>query len=245
MHFFDVNASFGVATVPALKNVETPAELLEEMDFCGVSEALVFHHAMRDDTPSRGNRIVVEAVAGQPRLHPTWAILPPQTEELGTVEDLLAGMRAHGVCALRAFPAQHRYLLNGTTFGALFEEMIARRIPLILPDEWAMIEGLLREFPKLTVIANQLTNHGQDRYFRPILERYPNFYVDTTRYECDGGIAAFCRRYGPDRLLFGSGFPEVQFFGGVLALAHADIPDAHKEAIAGGNLRRLLAEVIL
>ena len=95
------------------------------------------------------------------------------------------------------------------------------------------------------MIANQLSNHGQDRYFRPLIERYPRFYVDTTRYECDGGIAAFCRKYGPERMLFGSGFPDIPFFGGVLTLMHADIPDGAKEAIAGGNLRRLLEEVAL
>jgi len=51
--------------------------------------------------------------------------------------------------------------------------------------------------------------------------------------------------YGPERMLFGSGFPDIPFFGGVLTLMHADIPDGAKEAIAGGNLRRLLEEVAL
>ena len=245
MEFFDVNAGFGTPQLAPIKPAETPAVLLEEMDFEGVSEALVYHTAMRDDHPLWGNELVVEATAGHPRLHPTWAILPPQTEELGTVEEFLAGMKRYGVKALRAFPTPHRYLLNGTTFGPLFEEMRARRIPLIVPGDWPMVEGLLRDFPDLTVIANQLSNHGQDRYFRPLIERYPRFYVDTTRYECDGGIAAFCRKYGPERMLFGSGFPDIPFFGGVLTLMHADIPDGAKEAIAGGNLRRLLEEVAL
>jgi len=245
MDFFDVNAGFGVSTLAPIKPAETPEVLLEEMDFEGVGEALVFHAAMRDDHPSVGNVLVAEACRANPRLHPAWAILPPQTEELGTVPEFLAAMKEHGVRALRAFPTQHRYGLNCTTFGPLFDEMYARHIPLIVPGEWGMVESLLRDFPYLTVIANQLSNHGQDRYFRPLIERYPNFYVDTSRYECDGGIAAFVRKYGHERMLFGSGFPDQTFFRGVLTLAHADIPDDARAAIAGGNLRRLLQEVKL
>ncbi len=245
MRFFDVNARFGVSMHAPLKRAETPAELLDEMDYGGVGEALAFHSAMRDDSPVWGNALVVESTQDQPRLHRAWSILPFQTEELGTLPEFLAGMKRHNVRALRAFPVEHRYLLNGTTFGGLFEEMIARNMPLILQSDWGTIENLLRDFPRLTLIAIQPSNHGQDRYFRPLIERYPNFHVDTARYQCDGGIAAFCRKYGPDRILFGSGFPELPFFGGVLMISHADIPDEQRAAIAGGNLRRLLKEVVL
>jgi predicted TIM-barrel fold metal-dependent hydrolase len=267
MDFFDCNVCFGPATVPPMKQAETADALLAEMDFSGTAEAVVYHSSQRDDTPAVGNPLALaeigsrarrspRAVAGLPvagklpravaaRLHPCWSLLPPQTEEVGTVEELLAGVRQHGVRFLRAFPAQHRYLLNGTTFGALFEEMIARRIPLILAGDWPLIESLLRDFPRLTVVANQLSNHGQDRFFRPLVERYPRFYVDTTRYECDGGIAAFCRRYGPDRMVFGSGFPEVPMGPGIVQVLHADIGDEAKAAIASGTLRRLAEEVQL
>jgi hypothetical protein len=245
MDFFDCNVCFGPAMVPPMKQAETADALLEEMDFSGTAEAIVYHSAQRDDTPAVGNPLTVSEIAGRPRLHPCWTLLPPQTEEVGTVGELLAGMRSNGVRFLRAFPSEHRYLLNGTTFGPLFEEMAARGIPLILAGDWAMVESLLREFPRLTVIANQPTNHGQDRFFRPLIEGYPNFYVDTTRYECDGGIAAFCRRYGPHRMVFGSGFPDVPMGPGIVQVLHADISEEAKAAIASGNLRRLAAEVRL
>jgi len=54
--FFDCSASFGVALVPPLKYAETAEELLKEMDFCGVQEALVWDAAMKDDSPAVGNQ---------------------------------------------------------------------------------------------------------------------------------------------------------------------------------------------
>lgn len=245
MDFFDCNVCYGAAMNPPLKQSETADELLEEMDFCGVTEALTYHAAQRDDWPGLGNPLLSDEIEVKARLHPTWAILPPQTEELGTVDDLFQQMKARGVKALRAFPTHHRYQLNATTFRELFRRMVDCNVPLIVPGDWTMLESLMCDCPELTVLAVQPSNHSQDRFFRPIVERYPNFYVDTTRYQCDGGMAAFCRKYGPGRLVFGSGYPDLPMGAAVLQVLHADLPDSEKEAIAGDNLRRLLGEVQL
>jgi len=246
MKFFDCNVCFGPATIPAPKQTDTAEALLEEMDFCEIDEALVFHAAMRDDFAGTGNRLAAKAVQDHRRLHATWAILPPQTAELShTIEKFFDNMKKNGVWALRAFPQQHRYLLNDTTFHELFDRMEMSRVPLIVPGDWAVVEALLRERPKLTVLAIQPSNHGQDRYFRPLVEKFPNFHVDTGKYQCDGGIEAFCAKYGPERILYGSGFPDMPMGAGMLHVLHADIPDPDKELVAAGNLTRLMKEVRL
>jgi len=245
MEFFDCNACFGVSEIPPLRFAATAEELRDEMEFCGVGRALVWHAAMRDDCPTVGNPLLADAIRGKPNLVGTWAILPPQTGEMPAPDEFVARMRANSIRALRAFPAEHRYLLNATTFGALFDLMIQRRIPLILGPEWALVDALLRDFPKLTVIVVGHGNWGQDRFFRPLIERFPNFYIDMSRYELDNGIEEFCKRYGPDRMLFATSFPASSMGGPMLTLKHAAIPDQHKDAIASGNLDRLLKEVRL
>jgi len=245
MEWFDCCAEFGVPGIPPGPFAATPAELLDEMDFCGVPEALVSHVAMRDESPQAGNRLVSEATQNQPRLHPVWAIVPLHTGELGTPTAWFDAMRADRVKAVTAYPDRHRYLLNGLTFGPLFEEMSARKIPLILAPDWRGITSLLAEFPRLTVIVTKHSNWGEDRYFRPLLERYQRFHIDTSNYDLDGGVADAVARYGPDRLLYGSGFPTLQMGGSLLTVAQAGISDDAKAAIAGGNLRRLLSEVKL
>jgi hypothetical protein len=243
--FFDCSASFGVALVPPLKYAETAEELLKEMDFCGVQEALVWDAAMKDDSPAIGNRLLSKAIKGKPRLHGTWALLPFQTGELGTPYEFLTAMKTNNIKALRAWPNEHRYLLNSVTFGDFFDLMAERSIPLLLDPDWPLITSVLRDAPNLTVIAVGHGNWGMDRYFRPLIESHPNFHIDTSRYELDMGLADFCARYGPDRLLFATNYPATVMGGPMLTLLHSDIPFEAKQAIAAGNLGRLLEKVRL
>jgi hypothetical protein len=245
IEFFDSSASFGVALVPPMKYAETADDLLKEMDFSGVEEALVWDAAMKDDSPVIGNRLLAKAIKGKPRLHGTWALLPFQTGEIGTPYEFLTAMKKNHIKALRAWPNEHRYLLNAVTFGDFFEIMVERNIPLLLDPDWPLITSVLRDAPNLTVIAVGHGSWGMDRYFRPLIESYPNFYIDTSRYELDMGIADFCARYGPDRLLFGTHYPSAVMGGPMLTLLHCDISMEAKQAIAAGNLRRLLGKVKL
>ena len=261
MTFFDCDASYGILDVPPQQYAETPEQLLAEMDFCNVDEALVTCAAQRCDSPIVGNELVVRETEGHSCLHPAWVILPPQTGELAhTVDAFIADMGRNGVRALWAFPARNHYSLNATTFGPLFEELSERNVPLFLPVPemgggshshtsyylgWKFVDELLAQFPRLTLVATDQSVWGQDRYFRPLVERYPRFYLDIATYEQGRGLEDFCRKYGPGRLLFGTHYPEVPMGGPVLNVANADISDRDKELIAGGNLRRLLQEVRL
>jgi len=253
LEFFDCYVSFGPSFVPPLAPCRTAEELLAEMRFCGVQRALVHFTAQVEDSPVLGNRLLSEAVTGHPELVPSWALLPPSTGEQGSVDEFLAAMRDHGVRALWAFPSQHLYLLNATGCGPLLEELVARRIPLFLRRSessgslagWDLPYALLQEFPLLNLVVVGHGPWGEDRFFRPLLERYPSFRVDTARYELDGGIPGLVGRYGPHRLLFSTAFPATCMGGALLTLLHADIPDEAKAAIAAGNLERLLGEVQL
>jgi len=242
VNWFDCNCGFGVPGKPFGGVLPMAADLLEEMEFCGVEEGLVYHVAMQGESAQVGNRLVLEETRGEPRLHATWAILPPQTGELGTVEELLAGMREHEVKAVRAYPEEHRYLLNAMTFGPLLEGLIAHHVPLLVGPYWEAITTLLADFPELRVVVIGHGSWGDDRYFRPLVERYAGLYLDTSNYQLAEGLADFVRKYGPDRLLYASGAPDLQMGAALLALAGSDMAAEAKEAIAGGNLRRLLAE---
>ncbi|NPV09642.1 MAG: amidohydrolase family protein [Anaerolineae bacterium] len=261
MHLFDCNASYGLLDVPPLQYAATPADLIAEMDFCSVAEALVTCAAQRCDSPLVGNDLVLEQTRDHPRLHPAWVLLPPQTEEQApTVDAFIARMGEAEVRALWAFPARNKYLLNATTFGPVFEVLIERSIPLFFPLTealpgpgghaaghlgWQTVDDLLSQFPRLTLVATDQSVWGQDRYFRPLIERYRNLYLDISTYEQGRGLEDFCRKYGPDRLLFGTHYPEVPMGGPVLNLVNADIGSRDKELIGAGNLSRLLQEVKL
>jgi uncharacterized protein len=245
MEFFDCNCSFGTAAIPMFRYAATAQALEEEMAYCGISRALVYHSAMRFGSPIQANPWLLEETAGRPALARTWAILPPQTGELPAPAELLRAMADNNVRALWAFPNEHRYSLDALTFGELFEVLQERRIPLFAKLDILRIGQVLRDFPNLVVVAVNQGPHSLERYLRPRLDRYPHLYVDTSYYISDGLIEEFCARYGSGRLLFGTAYPDNCVGGALLRVAQADIPQADREAIACRNLERVLAEVQL
>lgn len=253
MKLFDCNACFGTSMLRPLRYAEKKEELLAEMDYYGIAEAIVYHARQKDDSPVLGNDILIRTIKDAPRLHGVFAILPLQTGELGSLDEILSRMRENGIRAFRAFPSEHKYLMTKTSLSSLYELMCDRKIPLFISinescggiSGWYLIEKILSDAPELTLIVTEHGSWGQDRYFRPLVEKYENLYLDTSRYELDGGIRDFCRKYGADRLLFGTGFPNWNPGGPILTLLHADISSKEREAIASGNLERILGRVRL
>lgn len=245
MRYFDCNCSYGRAARPAFRYAATPAELIAEMDWGGIDRALVYHANQRFSSPTSYNPIIADELRGQPRLEATWAILPSQTGELPPPSELFKRMQSAGIRALRAFPDEHRYNLDGLTFGDFCAALVDRHVPLFVKWNCLSIGTLLKDFPNLTVVAVNQGPHSLERYLRPLLDRYPNFHLETSGLLVAGLIEEFCARYGSQRLLFGSGYPDNCSGGALLRLIQAEISDADKAAIAGGNLDRLLGQIRL
>jgi hypothetical protein len=249
MQFFDCNVFFGLPAKRPIAPVATVEELLAEMDRSGVDKALVWHIAQHDASPRAGNQLLADAIRSHPRLIGCWTVLPIQTGEFPRPATLFQQMKEARVAALRIFPSSHRFLANVVSMGDLLDQMVARRIPLFVSVrrgmDWRDIYVLLAEFPDLVCVICDHGCWGMDRFFRPLLERYPRAYVDIAQYLLDGGLESLVADYGASRILFGSGFPESYFGGMMMALQHARIPDEAKAAISSGNLERILGEEVL
>ncbi len=249
MDFFDANAFIGrpMRAIPGA--VASWEELLGEMDAAGVGEALVWHIAQQQYHPAEGNRLLCEAAGDSSRLWKCWTVLPPQTGEVPP-DTLFEEMKSRRVVALRIFPNENRYIANRQVFGALMDEISDRRIPLLLSIEpgigWPPVYALLKDYPKLTCILCDIGIWGQDRNTWPLLEGYPNVHIETSMLSIEAsGIEAAVRRFGSERLVFGSGFPLRYLEAPMLDLVRSEIPDEDKRKIASGNLKRLIAEVEL
>ena len=231
-----------------VRQAEHAADLLSEMDFCGVDEAFVYHQGMVENDPGYGNKLISDEVSASPnRLHATWAILPPITENEYLPERLIPEMKKNNVFALRTYPVKNRYFLDRITMGELLDAMIERNIPLYLSpqDGWQFIFDALKEFPKLTVIITNYGLWGSDRFFFPLIKAYKNVYIDTSDYQVIDGINKFYNTFGDERLLFGSNYPMDYFGGPITALISSDLPEASLEKIASGNITRIMSEVRL
>src|SRR5262245_13348507 len=225
LKFFDCNCAFGPYRTRVFRFARTAEELIREMDFSNIEQALVYHTAMRFDHPAVGNELVVQETRPHHRLWPTWALLPSQTGEQPPLETLLREMRLQGVRALRLFPDEHRYFLDEITWGDQMAVLLERRIPLFIRASLDKIAGLLESFPELVVVTGSQGANPLDRYAWPLVERFPNLMFETSGYLVDGGIEEFCKRYSAGRLIFGSGFPDNAAGAAMLTLARAEISD--------------------
>ncbi|HEO71414.1 MAG TPA: hypothetical protein ENN80_09130 [Candidatus Hydrogenedentes bacterium] len=240
--------AYGRGAVAAPREVETPADVLAEMDHCGIAEALVWHRDAFERGFAAGNRRTAE-LASEARLHAVWTVVPPCCQEMPSTEGVLAAMREAGARAVRCFPAQHCFLMNAVSCGDLFEAFIAHAVPLFVPlpqfpGQWQDVYALMRDFPRLTVVLTQTGCWGQDRYFRPLMKTYPGFHITMDRLETAGQLKSLVDRVGPEQVLFGSGLPRNYPGAYVLSLTRADIAEDAREAIARGNIERLLGGVL-
>ncbi|MCL4416007.1 MAG: amidohydrolase [Actinobacteria bacterium] len=245
LDFFDCNCKYGYFSIPVFKAAKTPAELIEEMEYCGIKRAIVSSTEMIFHSPLEGNPALLDEIKHYPQLIPTRVILPTQTGEQTENLIFFKELKKQSIKILMALPNENHYFLDKETFGNLFNELSERKIPLLIKAPLVQIRDILREYPELIIIAISQGPHPLDRYLRPLIENYSNFFFDISTYLSEYGIEDLCGKYGPQRLLFGTGYPANYMGSAVLRLTQAGISQEYKEAIASKNLDRILSKVLL
>lgn len=249
MKFFDANLYVGLPKRSIYRPAASAQELLRELDKQDIEKAIVWHIGQYELSPIDGNGLLAKTVNGQKRLYGCWAILPPQTGEVIT-EDFFRRMKENRIVALRAFPDFQRFLLNRVVFASFLDEVSERKIPLLLSMEkgnsWQGVYNLLKDFPELTCILCDIGIHGVDRYTWPLLENYRNVYLETSLLALGyGQLEATVKKFGAQRIVFGSGFPERYPEGPVCEVLHSDIAAQDREKIACLNLEKIISGVKL
>ncbi|HZQ54596.1 MAG TPA: amidohydrolase family protein [Bryobacteraceae bacterium] len=231
---FDVNARVGPSGVYGELALDT-AGLLEEMDRFYIRAAVVSHFTAQEYDANVGNDALERDL--HPRLTPAWAGLP----EKESLVDLEA--RRPAVVRLTPATAQHNFAPAAWCAGPLFEYLQANNVLTLIARtdiEWNALVSLVENFPRLRVVLLE-TGYRADRHLFPLLERFPMLHFDSATYLAHRQLEAYVERHGPDRLLFGSRLPLYTPGSSLAVLASARISDHARRAIAGGNLRRLLA----
>ena len=244
LRFFDANCMLGCVIAPRPGFPSTVAELLAVMDYFGIAEALVYHSLSKEYHPAHGNSLLLEEIAGSPRLHAMWVVMPSTTGELPDEEELVAQMLAHNVRAARVFPSvsQHNFSLRPWSAGRLLAALASRSIPLFVEHEeidWNTVHDICEAHPRLPLVLTSV-NYRANRFLFPLCQRFPQIHVDLSWYFGHRGIEDLVGRFGAERLLFGTRLPYFTPGAAVDMLSYARISAADKQRIAGDNLRALL-----
>jgi hypothetical protein len=244
MHFFDANCQVGQPMNGGMD--ASIASLLAEMDRNGVDQALLRHINLNPDGAVVTNEELAQMLAEEDpsgRLQGVWCILPEQCAELPPPDELFVAMAQRRIGALTLSPAAHRWVPSRLCIGKVMDAAAERRVPVLLPSyasDWAGLYQFMAEFPRITCIVTSTGRWGADRALRPLLEHYGGLHVELSMYWVPEGIKDLAELYGPERLLYGSGFPELNHGSTMLSIRHANIADSWSRQIAGGNLARLL-----
>ena len=235
--------------------LHTPDDLLTEMDHFGIAEALVLDSLSREHHPADGNARILDIAAASPRLHPAWAALPPGiAEDQPEPDQLVRQMRAHHVGVLFLFSGHYCFPLADWCIDDLLAPLADARVPVVINPNpfghtglatdqtpWNDLVALCRRWPTLPVIVSEHRIRSSQRTLYRALDACPNLRIELSGYWLSRGIEYISRRWGADRLLFGTNWPT---FGQAMTLAPltcAEIDPAAKRRIAGDNLRELMA----
>jgi hypothetical protein len=179
LHYFDCNCSIGRFAVPQPASIFTPGEMLAEMDYMGIEQALVYHARARESDPMEGNALLMEEIAGLERLIACWVVMPHHTGEFPYPAQLVPMLLSENVKAVRIFPgsAWHHWSLREWSAGPLLSELAACHIPLFVDFNqirWDDVQTIGKTYPALPLIITGV-RYEESRHFYPLLETLPNF----------------------------------------------------------------------
>ncbi|MGH9591405.1 MAG: amidohydrolase family protein [Terracidiphilus sp.] len=231
---FDVNMRLGSSGIHGELALDAGG-LLREMDRFWIRRGLAAHWECEEYDVLLGNEALEREIGS--RMMPAWGVLP----EAPFLEILAARKPA----AVRLTPArqQSNFSLAPWCAGDLFDYLQQHAVVTLIASAdigWNDIATLLENFPRLPLVVLE-TGYRADRYLFPLLERFPTLHFDSSTYLAHRQLEAFVESHGHDRILFGTRLPLYTPAASLNVLASSRISDTERLAIAGGNLRRLIA----
>ncbi|NLE43258.1 MAG: amidohydrolase family protein [Chloroflexi bacterium] len=258
LRLFDTCVTLGaLSTDNEALGVDNVLEILDKHDIC---EALVHNNEARVVYPrERGNIRLLDWVKGCDRLHPVWALDPIGSPDVSSARSMVAAMLEAGVRAARLMMGVAPPFL--WVWDSLCTALDERHIPCMLdfapvrdrtvattqstPDELMMNElrSICLAHPELPmVLSNVSGGRGLAWCTLALMREVPNLHIDTSCI-IDYWRTAY-RELGPERVFFATGMPfyDPSIFVSMIQYAD-DVALVDKQAMCGGNIRRLMEAV--
>jgi predicted TIM-barrel fold metal-dependent hydrolase len=205
--------------------------------------------------PHPGNEQLAEELGSGSGMFVPFAVLNPDWP--GWREDLRRCADDLGFRGLRLYPNYQGFSLRSAETKALVRAAAALGWPVCvsvrLEDErshhWRMkvkptpvaaIVRLAPAVPEATLVLSGASHPEVSAFFAALGDR-PNTYAELGWVKSPlEAVKACVAEFGAERLLLGTNFPFIEPFCGTEKILRADIPEAAKAAVLGGNARRVL-----
>ena len=247
LEFWDCELTFGRRAIMKPGSFYTLEELKENMAKYGIEKGFVYHSLAKEYNLKLGNQKLIDQIKEEPSLEPVWVIMPNYTGEFYSPEELLEKMKENNVKLLAMYPskADNSFSPAEWSCGELYNQLEKNKIPLILSKKGVEFDHLYAigvNHPDLKIILTDYT-YRIDRYLYPLLSKNKNLHLMSRCHKPHRGIEDICQRFGAERLIFGSGMPQLSGGSAITMLNYALISDKEKKMIAHENLEKMLEEV--
>jgi predicted TIM-barrel fold metal-dependent hydrolase len=243
MIYFDAFTVIGPRAYANSKSPWSLDHLLDELDLCSISGAMVFGSMQTQYDTMLENRRLLRTLAPHDHLFPIWGVLPSVAGDFPEPRDLLKEMADHDVRAVSMFPKGASWSLFSDWNQPLLQSLSDAAIPVIFrcPDQLSLEDAdrLAKAWPALPIILTGPT-WGTSRSVFPLLVNRPNVHLTFTHFQVYQGLELLVESGCGNQLLFASNAPEMSAGAHRTYVDYANLPVPAKEAIAGGNLSRLL-----
>lgn len=215
------------------------------MDRVGVDVLCVSHVLSLVGDWARGNDLVAEAMEQFPGRFVGYAVVNPNYPA-GIGAELSRCVPKLGMRGIKVHAGLHEYPVDGPAMMPVYEYAADNGgLPVLghgFGDAGAMAK-LSARFPGVPFIIAHSGGGYQGRYPEAVIElaaERENLYLDVcSSVVPHGGIEALVERVGAAKVLFGSDFTWQHVTHQIGRVLLADLPEADKRTIIGGNAARL------
>ena len=227
----------------------TVTELLARMDEAEIDRAVVCPVRPRGYHLGPANEHVADAVREHPDRLVGFARVDPNLGE-PAVREAHSALGQLGLSGFFLHPWEETFRVSARFVDPVVEVAREHRVPVIVAAgypwlaEGLQVGELARRFPEVTFVATNggqinISGLGQTDVELALADR-PNLLVQTAGVYREDFLEGVVARFGPERLVFASGFPLLDQRLELRRVQWAHFDEAARAAILGGNLQRLL-----
>ena len=234
MKLFDVFAGCG-GTARGAKAPVPGAELAEDMTAVGIEQALVrITPGELDASLSFSLSRLYELCANHNRFVPCPVVLPAICDDVPSENEQIEHAIQRGAAAVAVRPKDHYWRLD-------------HRLPVLTcadQVDHGDLALLAEHYPKLPLLmVGQGYRH--QRILLQLLRNFSNLYASLGgNFTPHRGLEQLVAKVGPERVLFGTGWPDAHPMPAVTYMMYADISDEAKTLIGAENFRRLREAIV-
>lgn len=243
IHFFDAHTRTGPRRHKHPAHPWKLSHLMEELDHCSISGALVTSTQSIHYDPLFGNRALSSELERHEHLFACWNVMPSVFGEFPGPEELARLMSDHDARAATISPTTNGWEPEADSSRELFEWLEDQAIPVWLDwlemQDFGKLDRLLSRFPRLPlVLTGAVWSH--QRLLLPLLQKHRQLHITFDKFQINEGPEDLCGFGLEDQLLFGSNAPTMSAGAHRCYIDYAKISGSQKAKIAGKNLARLL-----